>query len=113
MKWLSTTMVAAAATALLVLTPAAGWGKEHRVEIVDVKYKPAKIKVKKGDKVIWTNADDRDHTVMARDDKKKPAFNSGKIAAGEKFEFTFEKAGKFEYGCDYHPRMKGVVEVAE
>jgi plastocyanin len=85
--------------------------KENKVEISDVKYKPAKLKIKKGEKVVWTNRDDRDHTVVSRD--KAKTLNSGKIAAGETFEFTFDKTGTYEYGCEYHPRMKGVIEVTE
>jgi plastocyanin len=93
--------------------------KEHKVEILDLKYTPAKLTVKKGDKIVWVNADDRDHTVVARppkdgkNTKEKPAFNSGKIASGDRFEFRFEKAGKYEYGCEYHPRMKGMIEVTD
>jgi len=85
--------------------------KENKVEISDVKYKPAKLKIKKGEKVVWTNRDDRDHTVVSHD--KAKTLNSGKIAAGETFEFTFDKPGTYEYGCEYHPRMKGVIEVSE
>lgn len=106
MKWLSLTVLAA-----LLLAPTAAWAKEHRVEIADLKYKPAKLKVKPGDTVVWVNADNRDHTVVSRD--KPKTFDSGKIAAGEEFDFTFEKPGKFEYGCEYHPRMKGTIEVTE
>ena len=96
--------------AVLALAPAAGaLAKEHKVEVGDRKYKPAKIKVKKGDTVVWTNNGEGDHTVTAKDE----SFDSGKIAVGEKFEHTFEKAGKYEYACDYHPRMKGVVEVSD
>jgi plastocyanin len=85
--------------------------KESKVEISDVKYKPAKIKIKKGERVVWTNADDRDHTVISRD--KAKTLDSGKIAAGQTWEFTFDKPGTYEYGCEYHPRMKGVIEVTE
>jgi plastocyanin len=101
---------------------AAADAKDHKVEIADLKYKPAKLTIKKGEKVVWVNTDDRDHTVVAKpskddkdskDKKDKPTFDSGKIASGGKFEFKFEKAGKFEYGCDYHPRMKGLIEVTD
>jgi plastocyanin len=83
--------------------------KENKVEIVDFKYKPAKLKIKKGEKVVWTNNDDRDHTVVSKD----KTLNSGKISAGQTWEFTFDKAGTYEYGCEYHPRMKAVIEVRE
>ena len=102
--------------ALLLSPPATGARgkdkpKESKVEIADLKYKPAKLKIRKGEKVVWTNSDDRDHTVVSTD--KDKTLDSGKIASGERFEFTFDKAGTYEYGCEYHPRMKGVVEVTE
>src|SRR5687768_1166270 len=106
-RWL---LVPAMTIAALALTPAAAaLAKEHAVEIDERKFKPAKIKVKKGDTVVWTNDGEGDHTVTAKDE----SFDSGKIAVGEKFEQKFEKAGKFEYACEYHPRMKGVVEVVD
>jgi plastocyanin len=97
--------------AALLLPVIAASAKEHRVEISGVKYKPAKLTVKKGDTVVWVNGDDRDHTVVSSD--KGKTFNSGKIAAGEEFQHTFDDAGKFDYGCEYHPRMKAVIEVSE
>jgi plastocyanin len=85
--------------------------KENKVEISDLKYKPAKLKIKKGEKVVWTNADDREHTVLSHD--KAKTLDSGKIGVGQTWEFTFDKPGTYEYGCEYHPRMKGVIEVTE
>jgi plastocyanin len=87
--------------------------KPAKVEIVDAKYKPAKVTVKKGQTVTWVNGDDRDHTVVSKAKEKDGGFDSGKIAGGDKFEHKFDKPGKYEYGCNYHPRMKGVVEVTE
>lgn len=106
MKWVIPTTIVAV---LALAAPAGVYAKEHEVDIADLKYKPAKVKIKKGDTVVWVNSDDRDHTVIAEDE----SFDSGKIGVGEKFEHKFEEAGKFEYGCKYHPRMKGVVEVAD
>src|SRR5688572_21867696 len=101
-KW-----VAAMVLAVFVLAPCPGaaQAKEHRVEIADLKYKPAKLKVKKGDTVVWVNKDDRDHTVVAKakskDDKDKGGgFDSGKIAAGDTYSHAFDKPGQFEYGCE-------------
>jgi plastocyanin len=108
-KWL---LIPATIMAVLALAPAANAvAAKHKVEITERKFKPAKIKVKKGDTVVWTNNGEGDHTVTAKDEGE--SFDSGKIAVGEAFEHTFEKAGKYEYVCDYHPRMKGVVEVTD
>ncbi|MDB5293491.1 MAG: hypothetical protein JWL69_4732 [Phycisphaerales bacterium] len=77
------------------------------VSIANLAYSPATLKIHVGDTVIWTNNDDRDHTVIATDG----SFKSPNIKAGKTYEFTFSKAGKFSYGCSYHPRMKGTIVV--
>ena len=77
------------------------------VAIKGMKYTPASVTIKTGDSVVWTNADQRDHTVVAGDG----SFSSGNIGPGATFSFAFTKPGKFEYSCSLHPRMKGVVIV--
>ena len=88
--------------------------KAHKVTIHNLKYDPAKLTIKTGETVVWTNTDDNDHTVIS-DDKEKdaPLFASDNLGNGDKFKFTFDKKGKFAYHCKYHPRMKGVVFVAD
>ena len=115
-KWLGVTILATLAIGLAAGADAKDEKKDdkrQKVEITDLKYSPASVKIRKGDRVVWVNTDDRDHTVVSRAKEKDGGFDSGKIAAGDKFEHTFDKPGKYEYGCSYHPRMKGVVEVAE
>ena len=97
------------ACAIVCALAAPALAKEHKVSIEGVKYSPKELKIKKGDTVVWTNADDRDHTVTADDD----SFKSKKIASGDTYERKFAKAGKYKYHCDYHPRMKAVVTVEE
>jgi plastocyanin len=89
-----------------VAAPAA---KEHRVSIENLRYEPKEIHIKKGETVLWTNSDDRDHTVTADDG----SFASKKLSGKDTFERKFTKAGKYKYHCDYHPRMKGTVVVEE
>ena len=36
---------------------------------------------------------------------------SGAIKPGESFTQTFDKAGTFEYFCEFHPNMKGTIVV--
>lgn len=110
MKWLLLPATAMMMVAVLALAPAAALeARKHEIEITERKFKPARIKIKKGETVVWTNNGEGDHTATAKDE----SFESGKIAVGETFEHTFKKAGKFQYVCDYHPRMKGVVEVSD
>jgi len=97
------------ACALLCAAAAPPAAKEHKVSIENLKYEPREIKIKKGETVVWTNGDDRDHTVTADDG----SFASKKIASRDTYERKFTKAGKYKYHCDYHPRMKATVIVEE
>jgi plastocyanin len=79
----------------------------HNVSIKDMKFDPAELDIAVGDTVVWTNNDDRDHTVVA----KNKTFQSDNLSKGDTYQYTFKKAGKFDYSCSYHPRMKGTITV--
>ncbi len=102
--------VAFSAVALVaLLAPLIALAKDHKVSVKDLKYAPRELKIKKGDTVIWTNADERDHTVTADDE----SFKSGNIGDGETYKRKFEKAGRYKYHCEYHPRMKATIVVED
>ena len=77
------------------------------MRIADFAFAPASRSVKAGDSVKWTNRDGATHTVTADDG----AFDSGKLAGGKSFSFTFEQAGTFAYHCNIHQRMTAKVIV--
>jgi plastocyanin len=79
----------------------------HTVNIKGMKFTPVSVTIKAGESVTWENNDQRDHTVVAADG----SFNSGNIGPGANFTAAFAKAGKYEYSCNLHPRMRGVVIV--
>ncbi len=58
-----------------------------------------------GDTVTVTNEDAVGHTWTATDGE----FDSGSLAGGESFEYTFEEAGEFDYFCAIHPQMTGSI----
>lgn len=60
-----------------------------------------------GGTVVVTNTDAASHTWSAADG----SFDSGTLAEGESFEYTFDESGTFEYRCDIHPTMTGTIEV--
>ena len=57
--------------------------------------------------VQWTNNDIAPHTVTAVD----KSFDSGELNTGDTFTYTFTTPGTYQYGCSYHPWMKGTVIV--
>lgn len=60
-----------------------------------------------GTTVVVTNDDSATHTWTATDG----SFDSGSLAPGASFEFTFTEAGTFEYVCNFHPTMTGSITV--
>jgi len=107
-------LVALVALPLLAAAPRNGGdvgstSKKPSVSIKDMKFDPASIDVKVGETVTWTNEDDRDHSVVAKDG----TFDSDNIRPGKTYSYKFTKPGKFSYSCEYHPRMKGTVNVAD
>lgn len=74
------------------------------------------LEVEAGTTVTWTNKSDVNHTVTsgARGDTDAgELFDSGSIAPGGSFSFTFEDAGSYEYFCDFHSGMDAEVTVTE
>jgi plastocyanin len=99
--------VVLAGTCLAVGTPAPP--DRLPVSIKGMRFHPETLAIKVGQRVRWTNEDDRDHTVVAADN----SFKSGNLRSGAMFEHRFDKPGRFAYSCSYHPRMKGTVIVSE
>ena len=76
-----------------------------KVSIVDFKFKPAKLTVPVGAKLVFANDDTAAHTATSKD----RSFDTGSIRKGKQAGVTISKAGTFAYICDFHPFMKGTV----
>ena len=76
---------------------------------LDPGFSPATITVVIGVNatVSWVNADTQAHTVTDSGN----VFNSGNLAQGKTYSFTFTSAGTYNYICTYHSWMKGTVIV--
>ncbi len=76
-------------------------------------YDPESITVSAETNVLWSNDDTAVHTVTSGIPSEGPSelFDSGIIAAGETFEYTFEESGTYDYYCIVHPWMTGNVIV--
>jgi plastocyanin len=81
------------------------------VAIKNFVFSPANITVKKGTAVTWVNQDSTAHTVTENDGQTGP--DSGPMANGQSYSFTFDTAGTFKYHCTFHPEMVGTVTVTE
>jgi plastocyanin len=81
---------------------------QNAVTISGFAFSPASITVPVGTTVTWTNKDAAPHTITSDDGT---TFDSGNLANGATYSFTFTKAGTFAYHCAIHSSMKGTVIV--
>lgn len=70
-------------------------------------FMPDDLDIAVGTTVTWTNTDSVAHTSTSNGS----GWNSGTIAPGQGFSFTFQTAGTFAYHCAIHPGMVGSVVV--
>ncbi len=85
---------------------------ETEIDMVNNAFQPQQITVTAGTTVTWKNQDSVAHTVTSGPrDAPSGLFDSGQIAAGGTFSFTFTDPGTYEYYCTVHPGMDGTVTV--
>ena len=82
-------------------------GGSHEVSIDNFSFAPMEMTIPAGTQVTWVNKDDVPHTVISVDHQ----FKSKALDTDEKFSFTFEKPGTYEYFCSVHPKMTGKIVV--
>lgn len=102
-------MTTRALLALLLLAgaaPLAAQAATHTVTIEGMKFAPATLTVKRGDRIVWRNKDVVPHTATA-----SKAFDSGSIAAGRSWSHAAPKPGRYDYVCTFHPGMKATLVV--
>jgi plastocyanin len=80
------------------------------INIANMMFSPSQITVAVGGSVTWTNNDSIAHTVTD-DLSNVDGPNSGNIAPGASYTFTFKKAGSYQYHCDIHHSMRGTIVV--
>ena len=81
----------------------------HDVSISGSAFSPMNLQVHVGDTVRWTNQDGFAHTVDSTDGGP---LDSGSMAQGAVYSFTFDEAGTFAYRCEFHASMTGSVTVS-
>jgi plastocyanin len=70
-------------------------------------FAPKQLTVKAGTTVVWANKDDMPHTVTSDDG----VFASPVMDTDQKFQYMFDKPGKYPFHCKLHPTMTGIVVV--
>lgn len=97
-------------------SPATGTGAgenalsgEAPVRIAGFEFKPQKVRVEPGTKVLWTNDDTAIHSV--KDTSRLGTPVSKDMGQNDTFSITYDEPGSYSYICGIHQYMTGSVEV--
>lgn len=82
--------------------------KTYNVNIEDFAFSSKELKIKQGDKIVWTNLDSAKHTVTSDAGNE---LDSELLGEGKSYSHTFNNKGTFSYHCKPHPYMKGKIIV--
>ncbi len=77
------------------------------VSIAGFAFGPASLTINQGQTVRWTNNDPFSHTTTS----DTPFWDSGILANGQKFSFTFNTPGAYPYHCSIHLTMTATITV--
>lgn len=78
---------------------------QNTVTMRNSAFSPPSLQVNINSTVVWVNDDNMVHTVTA----DNGSFNSGDIAPGGTFRYTFSSTGTYTYHCMHHSGMTGTV----
>lgn len=79
------------------------------VAIADFRFIPQAVSAPVGSEITFTNSDVAPHTATADDG----SFDTGRLAQRDEGTIKLAEAGEFKYFCDFHPFMRGTIEVTE
>lgn len=82
----------------------------NTIEIKNLKFGTGKLTIKKGQTVTWKNEDSSNHTISS---DSGSTLNSSTVAKGETYSKKFDEIGTFNYHCDFHSSMTGIVVVEQ
>jgi plastocyanin len=79
------------------------------IEMINTSFNPATLQVKAGTTVVWVNKDPVEHSTTS----DSGLWDSGLMAQGATFSYTFAQAGTYQYYCKPHLAlgMTGVITV--
>jgi plastocyanin len=96
-----------ARTVALKSSTTAAEQKTYSVRIEQFAYSPETLTIPVGSKVTFTNYDNVEHTVTAKDG----SFDSGLFGNGKSYTKTFTKAGEYKIYCKPHTFMVATIVV--
>jgi plastocyanin len=99
-----------AVAAVALYAPAGAATPIKHVTIANYAFSPHTIRIKAGTTVVWTNTQGVTHELvsvnsMQRTPRVTKRFDSGALAQGATFSYTYKKKGTFYYECIIHAYM--------
>jgi plastocyanin len=93
--------------------PVTSQGTNIQIDILDDVFQPNEVTIPVGYTVTWVNRGHHSHTVTA----DSGTFASHALQPGSTYQFTFTKAGSYDYFCEFHGEagrrgMYGIITVA-
>jgi plastocyanin len=76
--------------------------KTYQVEMHGMQFVPATLNVEVGDLIVWTN-----HDIVPHSATMQSWFDSGPLTPGQQFSYAIVQPVELDYGCSFHPTMKG------
>src|SRR5216683_6441141 len=101
-------LIAIAGTPLVVSGSLGAAESSAEIHIQNFTFGPALLKVKAGTAVTWVNDDEEPHNVVNIGQPTR-VFRSGGMDGDDRYSFTFDTPGTYEYICSVHPYMNGEV----
>ncbi len=95
------------AIVMVIALTAAAQADTVDVAIQGFAFNPTPLTINAGTSVRWTNMDGAAHTSTS----DSPLWDSGNLANGASFVYTFTTPGAFPYHCTIHPTMLATVVV--
>lgn len=94
---------------LLISLSASVHAATIEINIKKFKFTPQQLTINVGDTVIWRNVEKRQyHNVwFEKSGEEEPDY----FFPDESYQRTFQQVGSFDYRCDPHPKMTGLIVV--
>lgn len=84
--------------------------RTHTVLIENMRFSPAELTVRRGDRVVFQNNDLMPHTATSSD-SESGKFDSGLVESGKSWTLHVNWTGQVPYRCTFHPTMTGIIRV--
>ena len=97
--------------AAVIAVPLA-YGATTEVKVKDDFFKPNRVTIKKGDRVLWRWRGDNPHNVAIKKPGRSNVAVRSAIKTDGKFAYKFRRVGKWRILCEVHPddmRMRVIV----